>query len=370
MNDTRQPSSKAHLSKEARLQSVLSGQPITGPQTVHFDLANGCNTRCTTCWHHSPLLQPEHRPTAAWRRRTMPLATWRALFDELLSLGGLEQIVLSGMGDPTLHPDLYTMVDQAHAEGIGVTIITNLLRLDVPRLLQSGGELHVLASICGVSEATWQAFHAHPTAGGFTQVLDRLEQLRDAGFRPKHVQVVNTQNVFELPDMVRFARRWPVERINFKLASLARGTEAVGLTEAQKAQLATDLIPRARGMALSYGIETDLDAFATQITPGAHRTAPIEQVGCFMGTLYARVTVDAEVLYCCNPEVSLGPHASSAGLETMWSGPAWQALRDRLRRGDYFPGCTQCGKYKQNVKWRGRLDHHFGAEAVSKATDQ
>ncbi len=47
-----------------RVQSVVENRPGLGPQTVHFDIVNACNTRCTTCWHHSPYLAPAYRPDA------------------------------------------------------------------------------------------------------------------------------------------------------------------------------------------------------------------------------------------------------------------------------------------------------------------
>ena len=72
--------------------------------------------------------------------------------EDLLRLGGLEQIILSGMGDPSLNNELITMVQFAHHHNIGVTIITNLLTVDLPVLLDSDGELNLLVSICGVTE--------------------------------------------------------------------------------------------------------------------------------------------------------------------------------------------------------------------------
>jgi len=37
-----------------------------------------------------------------------------------------------------------------------------------------------------------------------------------------------------------------------------------------------------------------------------------------------------------------------------WFRPEWQALRESVRRGEYFKGCDQCGKFEQNVKWGER----------------
>lgn len=345
--------------RKQRIAGILSNEPRVGPQTVHFDIANACNTRCTTCWHHSPHLTEAARPSADWKRRTLPFETFESVLNDLVALGGLEAIILSGMGDPTLHPELCRMVEHAHRLGVAVTIITNLLRADVPRLLASDGELDLLTSICGVSEATWQAFHAHPRRDGWQALLAQLERLRDAGFRPKHVQVINNQNFHELSDMVRFAARWPVRRINFKLASLRRGTEAVALRSDERRRLADELVPEAMALAESLGVATDLPAFAAQVRAHADgdgtRTAPIEEVGCYMGFVYARVTVDQEVLYCCNTRVSVGWLRDGVTFGALWDGPRWQAWRNKLHARRYPAGCDQCGKFKQNVKWSERL---------------
>ena len=236
--------------KKLRIQGVLENVPQLGPQTVHFDIANGCNVRCTTCWHHSPHLKDAHVPTIDWKRRSMSFESYRQIMDDLIELGGLEQIILSGMGDPSLNRELPEMVRYAHDNNIGVTIITNLLAVDLTKLLVGDGELNLLVSICGVTEATWSAFHDGPMAGGFPKLLKQLTLLKEAGFLPKHVQVINSQNYRELPQMVEFATQWPTKRINFKFASLVNGTEAVALSPEQKRELIEVLIPRAQACLL------------------------------------------------------------------------------------------------------------------------
>lgn len=358
--ETRQTREERHTvrrkaNRKERIASMLEGGPRIGPETVHFDIANNCNTRCTTCWHHSPHLQAQFVPSAAWKRQRLTFAAFKPMLDDLLALGGLENIILSGMGDPTLNPELYAMVEYAHGADIAVTIITNLLKADLPRLLASDGELDLLTSICGVTQPVWQAFHAHPSPRGFERLVEQLETLAEVGFRPKHVQVINTDNVHELPEMIRFASRFPVKRVNFKLASLARGTQAVALSSEQQQRLVDTWIPQAQAEASRLEITTDLPAFATQVVPGSTRTAPIEETGCFMGYLYGRVTVEGELLYCCNTNVSVGQVTAETPLSEMWDGPRYASLRQHLRAGRYFKGCDQCGKYKQNLKWAARL---------------
>lgn len=355
--------------RRARLEGLIEGRPRVGPQTVHFDLANACNTRCTTCWHHSPHLLPEHRPSAAWKKQVLPLAAFQRALDDLIGLGGLEAVILSGMGDPSLNDDLYDMVAYACAAGLHVTIITNALRIDVPRLMRASTPtptpgptpaLDVLFSICGVTAPVWQRFHAHPRPDGFETMLARLAEFRAVGFRPKHVQVINADNFHELVAMVDFAHAHDARLVNFKFASLAHGTEVVALSDEAKRRLAEELVPAAIARAAALGVETDLAAFLRQIHPGSARTAPIEDIGCFMGFLYARVTVLGEVLFCCNTNVAVGDLRSGQRLADLWTSPAWQARRDDLRAGRYFTGCDQCGKLKQNLKWSDKLRTTLG----------
>ena len=91
-----------------------------------------------------------------------------------------------------------------------------------------------------------------------------------------------------------------------------------------------------------------------------------------MGHVYARVTVESELLFCCNTNVSAGfidrsvPESSASA---RWRSAGYQALRDSVRAGRYFEGCEQCGKFKQNVKWRQRVDAWLGRKAPEARID-
>ena len=67
-------------------------------------------------------------------------------------------------------------------------------------------------------------------------------------------------------------------------------------------------------------------------------------------------------MYCCNTEVRVGSLAD-APFRELWRGNAWQALRDRLRRGGYFAGCARCGKFEQNATWSQRVRDELGDDA-------
>ena len=199
-----------------------------------------------------------------------------------------------------------------------------------------------------------------------------LRRLASTRSKVRHVQVINRDTAPEFVAMVPFGALFKADRINFKLASLAGGTETCRITEAQRAELITEAVPKARALAAQLGVATNLDLFAAQLAANEDddsATTPMDDIGCFQGYVYTRITASGDVLYCCNTEVRVGSLADAPFAE-LWRGETWQALRDRFRRGDYMAGCERCGKFEQNVKLSQQVRAELGDEAWRAATGQ
>jgi pyruvate-formate lyase-activating enzyme len=362
------------------LDGIARGVPTGGPTTVHVDVTNACNAACVTCWDHSPLLTTA-RP-AAWKKQRLDRARFAELVDDLAALGSVRNVILSGMGDPLVHPDIYEMIARVKAHGWHLTLMTNLIAADIDRLAPLGVDAFLIG-VHGATPATYAAFHPGWDEREFFRLCGHLRRLHATGAQVRHVQVINRDTAAEVPAMVRFGGLFKAARVNFKLASLAGGTEACRITDDQRAWLRAEGVPQARALAAELGVATNLDLFAAQLAAGApmpdldggdldldadpSATVPIAEVGCFMGHVYTRITATLDVLYCCNTAVRVGSLADER-FATMWTGPAWQALRDRLRAGDYFPGCERCGKFEQNLAWRARVRDRFGEDGWRAAT--
>lgn len=346
------------------LASIDAGTPLSGPETVHVDVTNACNTDCITCWDHSPLLTVPR--AASWKKKRVEVAAVEELLDDVLSLGGLKAVILSGMGDPFVHPRIDDLIRAVKSRGLHLTIITNLIPADADRIVELEVD-QLLIGIHAASERAYRAFHPSFVRDEWARLHGMLSRFAMAGRRYKHVHVICEPNASEVVEMVRQAARYDAASVSFKLAGLKDGTETCRITEAQRARLMEELVPEAARVAAELGVETNLDVFAAQLGAGGQRTAPIAEIGCFMGYVYSRITVEGTVLYCCNTEVVVGSLAE-ARFSELWRGEVWGALRARFRRGDYFDSCDQCGKIVQNVKLARRFAGAYGEGRLREVT--
>ncbi len=358
---------KAPSEAQQRLASLDDGRVRLGPQTIHLDITNSCNTDCVTCWDHSPHLHAP--PSAAWKRQRADPEAVRRLVDDVQALGGLQAVIVSGMGEPFTHPGVYEILADLKRRGLHVTVITNLLAADVERIIELSVDT-LLLGLHGASERAYLDFHPAWSPMHWTRLHEGLARMRAAGRRDKHVHVICRTNAHELVAMVEQAHRYDAERINFKLASLRNGTEAVQIDADQRTRLCEGDIAAARARAEALGVVHNLDVFEDQVRTGGAATAPIESTGCLLGYHYSRITVEGTVLYCCNTEVVVGSLARGDRFSELWRGPAWEGLRARLRQGRYFPGCHQCGKLNQNVKLSERFRKRFGDARWREVTGQ
>lgn len=347
------------------LIGLEAGLALVGPRSIHIDVTNSCNANCVTCWDHSPHL--DEARSVAWKRERVELSAVEALLDDAASLGALEAVVISGMGDPFVHPQVYELLGAVKARGLHLTVITNLIPADPARVLALEVD-QLLIGIHGASEASYRAFHPSFQSDEWERLHAALAQFQAAGRRYKHVHVICATNAHELVEMVELGARYDAARVNFKLAGLKGGTEAVRISPAQRQRLVNELVPAAKQRAAALGVVTNLDVFARQLAAGsAAATAPMGEVGCFMGYVYSRIQVDGTVLYCCNTEVVIGS-LREASFSELWRGKTWEAWRARFRRGDYLESCEQCGKLNENVKLSRRFKRRFGSERWQQVT--
>lgn len=366
---------------EARLRGVVEGRLLAGPETLQLNLQDGCNLRCLFCWSHSPL----RPPLPATQRDRLSDEHLARVLDALPRLQP-GRVVLSGRGEPLLHPGVRPLLAALQRERVPTTIQTNGTAGLTPEELV---ELGVARLAVNVSAATAEGYaRTHPGQGELRETL--LRRLRTlATLRGSHlarpapevrvIAVIQRANIDELVPLVELAAEIGARRVVLKGMELAAGLEPLLLDDVQR-EAARRGLERARRRAAELGVELGaahlervLEARPVPPAPapragcagagsGASRFTPeLERGPCYMGWYYLRVTSDGEAMFCCKDK-HMG-HLDERGLYEIWRSPVYQLLRLAGRDGDAGAGlfdakCRGCSNFERNGEVGQRVTAH------------
>lgn len=136
-----------------------------------FSITNRCNLNCPKCFTYNRTDLPYDK-SAAETRAIIAGITER--------VGALQLINLTG-GEPTLHPDLFSIIEACRHPGIGrITMNTNGLRIaadaDLGRRLKEA-QVQVVLSLDTLDPEKSRMIHGRDITDDKRRALDRLEEL-------------------------------------------------------------------------------------------------------------------------------------------------------------------------------------------------
>ncbi len=171
-----------------------------GPRRVQFAVTNRCNLDCPMC----PRL--DYQVTM----KDLTLARYRDALGALPAT--VRRVILTGWGEPLLHPDLFTMVRDAHARGLEVQFTTNALLLDAARraeVLDCGLEF-LTFSVDTVSAAPGMGHDNAPAL----ENIEAMSRERGEGAPYLSLQVtMHRGKLDEVLGVVRWARQVGIDRV-------------------------------------------------------------------------------------------------------------------------------------------------------------
>lgn len=316
-----------------------------GPLTVHVDIIHDCNLRCPACWIHSPLVEQSRTEQSPAPESRLSLPAFTRILDELAE-AKVKRIILSGGGEPFLHPDIYEMIAKSGESGMRVTVLSNGTLIDGERLADSPPSRIII---------NYAAMRQTEDPDGYIRRLVRFGSLIPLNL----VIVVETSTLPGIAELVENSARIPGAQITFKPASLSEATSQLSLSVADREELLNRILPRSRRFLEQAKIRHNLDMFEAQLELSGKDGAAAgfsdgRKTGCYAGIFYSRIYTNGDVFFCC-AHIKAG-NMNAAGFSDIWKGEQYEAIRRRLRRGAYFPCCAQCGKYNLNYEARQALE--------------
>jgi len=378
-----------------RLLGALTGGVFRGPHTFHLDVANACNVNCKYCWFHSPLSKNRKDAAlfdSAWRSEMVDWDVFCGLVDDLEVLGSREDVLLSGKGEPLLHPRCLDMVGYIKNKALGVSLFSNgLLVREAAReaLVEHGADL-LYVSLSSASGSVYEAVHPGHEPSELDEVRDNIaaltklkEQRNSQVPRVMMVDVLCNLNAHEALDFYEQARDLGAEHVRFQLLHVQDYNQELMLRPEQIGPL-REAIAEAHRRAASGGpsIVDNIDYQLQTLdeASGKWGDARTPEEGCYVGWTFSRSWTNGNISFCCSPKVIDNLHERR--FKDIWTGAQYEAFRGAARDlenqgamtfrngasllGDHCEGCPNyegVGKLAADMKRYGLSRFVRGSDA-------
>lgn len=327
-----------------RLLGALTGGVFVGPATFHLDVANACNVNCKYCWFHSPLSKNRKDAAdfdSAWRSEMVDWGVFTTIIDDLKDLGTNEDVLLSGKGEPLLHPRCLDMVRYIKERDMGLTLFSNglLIREDTREALVEAGADLLYVSLSSASERVYEAIHPGHEGSELDEVRSNVAALTALKLehqtptpRVMMVDVLCTLNADEALDFYEQARALGAEHVRFQLIHVQDYNSELALLPEQIAPL-RDAIAEAQrradegGPTIVPNIHYQLQTLDPESGKWGHARTPDE--GCYVGWNFSRSWTNGDISFCCSPKVV--DQVGQQRLSSIWNGPNYSAFRQAAR---------------------------------------
>ena len=365
----------------------------TGPLYVQIGPVNACNYRCTFCWDHPTYVEKDapwpdkiaekyytDHPEIDRNKAHMPYEMYTDLVDDLYAMG-TRKIKYIGRGESFLHPRFVDMVAYAKSKGFNCSVTTNgsLITDDNIRDLVGMGLDEIFVSVNAASAKSYNEIHLHTTPNAFDNIVQTLkifsqERERSAQSTPfMHLSfVIQNNNYFEMPDMVRLAHDVGAQRVAFNRISVYEGTTFLKLSESQDVDALERALPEAERLGKELGVITNADFFRTR-SGAAQRSKDIHTtVPCYIGWFFSIILADGTVNPCCECLRAIGTLKKDR-FKDIWFGETYRKFRGEItdlpKTNNEVSGCRcyNCSFASHNLSMH-KVAHPLAATVSGKAT--
>ncbi len=291
-----------------RISDILKGRVQLGPKIVTVDINSVCNLNCIFCRSQSKLVR--HFPQCELRLNRV-LKTIKSLVPL-----GLEEVNVSGDGEPILHSYFKRFIQELVDLGIKVNISTNLTILteDVLNSLSKADSIGV--NFCSFSN--YKLIHGRDLASQVVRnLISLISFIRDNG---SHTSVD-----------IDFVLSRPTLRYAFEVTELAKrlgiGVEFVmvygeDLPKGLFFESEKEFKPVLRQIHSLYPQGTNAIWFV-------EKTSPFSFSRCFIGWFHCFIDVFGGIHFCCqHPGTQFAEWQED--FKTLWFSPNAQKKRDSL----------------------------------------
>lgn len=350
MDDITPPIVKVSSRIYAFSQRIQGKEPSYLPKSLEIHLSNVCNNSCKFCFYRDDRL-------AGDRLSFLPTSRIISLLDSFKDESD-KSLVLSGGGEPTLHPDFAEIINKAIDVGFDVGVITNGLHYS-PKIEQALLKTKwVKFSLHAGNPKAYQELMArNDGAEVFNRVQNHIISLTQAKTANTKVSVgcvITQQNQSDQDILDYFDNATNHLNVDYVLFRGYIGDDP----HLKITRPASDFLPVKQQIeirAKEKGVFSNFSSFIRDYNISRHHTngkCPIADCG-----IIAVITTDGNV-HICLPSAQQG-NAPAIGsilnesFQNIWNGEKHRAVLNSLS----MKGCPAC-KYERMFPLIKKIAHH------------
>jgi MoaA/NifB/PqqE/SkfB family radical SAM enzyme len=318
------------------------------PRSLYLESTNRCDSKCQTCIRTFTTLEPA---------ADLTLEAVRAIVEQFPSL---DRVVLHGIGEPLLNPQIFDIVTYLKTRVASVLFNSDAIGLTAARArrLVASGLDEYRVSMDAATRETYRRVRGVDRFERVTENIGRLaamqREMECARPRVSLWFTASRVNVEELPAFVELAARLAVgevyvQRLVFNGLGLAtEGNALHGRLQAREQELMTEAEARAAANGIvmrASGLTTPLASLRGDAAEQRH------WAGCQRPWTLAYVTANGNVLPCCiSPWVArdyaglvLG-NVGQQPFEAIWNGARYRQFRTDFETDTPPDPCRGCGR--------------------------
>ncbi|GAB6148744.1 radical SAM protein [Stetteria hydrogenophila] len=335
------------------LYGVTVPQKMPAPFLIVWNMTNMCNLRCKHCYQRADRPLPNE----------LTLEEKVRVIDQL-DRAGVAAIALSG-GEPTIHPNFYTVLHEIARRGIYASVATNgWMFANIENLKKAAklGLRYVEVSVDSANPRKHDEFRG--VRGSWERAVKALENAVKLGVNHGMAVTVTKTNIDEVEDLLDLAESIGVKRVVFfNFVPVGRGRENMwlDLDPVEREEFLRTIYKEMRrrrleivstapqygrvALQLSGGEEVAPTHFYVGENPVVKALAEFVG-GCGAGRIYAAIEPEGTVTPCVFLPVPVG-NLRVKTFQEIWEGSLlFKMLRDRSKLKGFCGKCpyrNMCG---------------------------
>lgn len=263
----------------------------------------------------------------------IPFDLFKTLCDGLQKMG-TNSILLTGEGEPLLHPRIFDMISVAKEAGLHVILFTNGTLLDETRVqsLLDACPDTLRVSLWASSPEEYEKNCPGSDPATFLKTMEGLKLLTRLKADRKSLlpsvilhHPINRNNFENVNDMVNLAYQAGCNALTFSPLKCWWGSlGSVSLSQTEENQLFHSLIQMEEKLD-SFSLKHNIENTVLRYKIGY---AVWQKMPCYIAWLHVRIRVNGNVLPCHRYALPMG-NLNEERLQEIWNNPAFRAFRTK-----------------------------------------